>query len=130
MIKFLRAPFLIVLMLILGGWGNTGHKIINGKSVQSFPQEMSYFKSWQTQLELHCSDADNRKGSDPSEYPKHFIDIDNYPEFLSLGSIPQDYDSIVAIHGSDFVIDQGILPWAVLICCDSLNKFIHQERLG
>ncbi len=61
--------------------------------------------TWADTLTAHASDADYRKSTDPTEAPKHFIDIDYYPEFVSTGTIPQDFDSIVAIHGYSFVID-------------------------
>jgi hypothetical protein len=53
---------------------------------------------------------------------KHYIDIDNYPEFLLNGKIPQTYDSIVTLHGESFVLDNGTLPWATLIAFDSLKN--------
>jgi hypothetical protein len=121
MTKYLRTPFLLFLCLIFGGWGFNGHKVINNKTVFSFPEEMAPFRLWQAQLEAHASDADNRKGSDPTEGPKHYIDIDNYPEFLSNGYISQNFDSLVALHGYNFVMDQGVLPWAIIAAYDSLK---------
>jgi hypothetical protein len=46
---------------------------------------MSFWASWSDSLAAHGSDADYRKSSDPDEAPKHYIDIDNYPEFISNG---------------------------------------------
>jgi hypothetical protein len=120
--QLLRISLLLSLLFLLGGWGSNGHKIINRKTIFSFPAEMNQFRAWQSLLESHASDADNRKSTDPNEGPKHFIDIDNYPEFISSGSISQNFDSIVALHGYSFVIDQGILPWAILITRDSLEQ--------
>ena len=44
-----------------------------------------------------------------------------YSEFNSTGRIPQDYDSLVTEYGSDFVLGQGILPWAIITTYDSLK---------
>ena len=121
------APVLILLTLILCGWGSIGHKIINKNSVLSFPTQMKDFLSWADPLSSHASDADNRKNADPTESPKHFIDIDNYPEFVSTGAISQNYDSVVAAHGSSFVISEGILPWAVVATYDSLQKCFERK---
>jgi hypothetical protein len=77
--------------------------------------------SWADFLAAHGSDADIRKGWDPLEAPKHYIDIDAFPEFLSSGAINQNFDSLVAQHGLNFVMDQGILPWALLETFDSLK---------
>ncbi len=123
----LLAPVVILLTLILCGWGSTGHKIINKNSVLSFPTQMKDFLSWADPLYLHASDADNRKNADPTESPKHFIDIDNYPEFVATGAISQDYDSVVAAHGSLFVTSGGILPWAIVATYDSLQKCFERK---
>jgi hypothetical protein len=122
MTRFLRSFLFISLALILGGWGNTGHKIINMKIVSSFPVEMSQFLYWKQTLENYASAADNRKSSDPTEAPKHFIDIDNYPEFIDSGWIDQNYDSLVFKYGSNFVLKQGVLPWAAITAFDSLRE--------
>lgn len=126
--KILRLILLFPLILLFCGWGYNGHKIMNGMTVFSFPEEMSQFRIWQQLLEQHASDADTRKSTDPSEEPKHYIDIDNYPEFVSTGQISQDFDSLVAIHGYTFVMDQGILPWAIIAAYDSLTQaFLRRD---
>jgi hypothetical protein len=120
MTSYLRIFILLIIYILSCGWGYNGHKIINKKTVLTFPPEMEYFRSWQQQLEAHASDADNRKGTDPTEGPKHYIDIDNYPDFINNGFITQDFDSLAAQYGYNFVMDQGILPWAAITTYDSL----------
>jgi len=113
---------IIVLALILISWGGTGHYKINSAASLSFNQEMSQFSSWTGILAEHASDADIRKDWDDNEYPKHYIDIDNYSEFISNGTIPQTLDGAIAAHGSYFVYDNGILPWATVAAYDSLKS--------
>lgn len=122
-IKRYLAPILIVISIC--GWGGTGHKIINRKMIYSFPSSMSAFYWWADSLSKHASDADYRKNSDPSESPRHYIDIDNYPEFLTTGRIPQSLDSLIAIHGNYFVLDNGILPFAIIATTDSVKKYFQ-----
>lgn len=114
-------PIIFILTFFFLGWGNIGHKIINYNTILSALPEMEFFETWADSLEAHASDADVRKSWDPDEAPKHYIDIDNYPEFIATGTIPQNFDSLVAIHGLSFVLDQGILPWAILKTADSLK---------
>jgi hypothetical protein len=111
---------LLALSLLLMSWGYNGHRIINGSASLSYTPEMEQFHAWAQDLIEHASDADYRKDIDPNEGPRHYIDIDNYPEFTSLGWIPQNYDSVIARYGLAFVIDQGVLPWATKITYDSL----------
>jgi hypothetical protein len=89
---------------------------------------MNFPAYWSDTLRLHASDADNRKGSDPTESPKHFIDIDAYPEFITNGVINQSYDTNVILHGSTYVIAQGTLPWAIQWTEDSLRVAFQQRN--
>lgn len=115
----------IALNLILVSWGSKGHFIINTKCPDSFPTSMNAFKVWSDSLALHGSDADNRKSAIPTESPKHFIDIDNYTEFIINGRIFSTYDSIVGTgknqHLESFVIKNGTLPYATISTYDSLK---------
>jgi hypothetical protein len=125
--QFLTLVGLIGISVILLSWGETGHYKINTASGLSFNTEMAQFNVWITTLADHASDADDRKAWDPDEGPKHYIDIDNYPEFVETGRIPQTLDSVIAIYGSTFVYDQGILPWATLITFDSLENCFERS---
>ena len=118
--RLLHIVLIVSAAVVFCGWGYNGHKIINKTAVYSFSGEMAQFQVWQSLLEQHASDADDRKSTDPTEGPKHYIDIDNYPEFISSGHIPHSFDSAVALHGLNFVMDQGILPWAIIAAYDSL----------
>ncbi|HPI38674.1 MAG TPA: T9SS type A sorting domain-containing protein [Ignavibacteriaceae bacterium] len=120
-------PLFVIISFVFLGWGRDGHVIINGKTALSFPQEMNYFLSWSDSLVAHGSDADYRKSWDPTEAPKHYIDIDNYSTFNNFGYITQSYDSAVALYGYQFVIDQGTLPWAILWTYDSLKSALMQK---
>jgi hypothetical protein len=125
--KFIAFFGLVGLSLILSSWGGTGHYKINTASGLSFNSEMAQFDVWISMLANHASDADDRKAWDPDEGPKHYIDIDNYAEFVADGRIPQTLDSAILVHGSYFVYDNGILPWATLTTFDSLQSCF--ERL-
>ncbi|MEI7499963.1 MAG: T9SS type A sorting domain-containing protein [Bacteroidota bacterium] len=121
--KFYFPIFLIALCLILSGWGYNGHKKISQNFAICLPLQMSFLNPvWTNFVANHASDADYRKDTDPNESPRHFIDIDNYPEFVQTGQISQNFDSVVAQHGLAFVISQGILPWAAKITFDSLKN--------
>ncbi|MFC2101748.1 T9SS type A sorting domain-containing protein [Bacteroidota bacterium] len=115
-------PILSLLAIVLlSSWGYQGHQKISGGVSIVLPQEMAFLvPAWTDIVRLHASDADYRKDTDPNEGPRHYIDIDNYPEFIFSGRINQDLDSLIAEFGYSFVIDQGVLPWATLTSYDSL----------
>jgi hypothetical protein len=118
--KYILNTTIIALSLLLISWGYTGHEKISHEAHLSYNQDMSQFNVWTEFLAAHASDADERKAWDPDEGVKHYIDIDNYEQFINEGTIPQTWDSVISIYGSSFVYDQGILPWATLITFDSI----------
>lgn len=127
-IALLQYLFVLIIASTLISWGSVGHTTINKKAPLSFPISMVGFSVWSDSLSLHGSDADNRKSTDANESPRHFIDIDNYAEFLSKGRIASTYDSVVGIHGASFVVSNGTLPWATRIAYDSLTLAFKQLK--
>ncbi|PIP77600.1 MAG: hypothetical protein COW85_08045 [Ignavibacteria bacterium CG22_combo_CG10-13_8_21_14_all_37_15] len=128
-IKFVRIAIPILLLsFILGGWGNVGHRIINGNTVNSFPQNFKQFSIWKDSLANHGSDADYRKSADPTEAPKHYIDFEDYNDFVTKGTVIQDYDSAVAKYGLYAITDAGSLPWTIMQCYDTLITAFKQRE--
>jgi hypothetical protein len=113
-------PLLLISSLLLISWGGTGHYHIGSNAALSFNQEMQQFNDWMAYIASHSSDADYRKSDDPNEGVRHYIDIDNYPEFLRDGAILQSLDALIAYHDRNFVYSNGVLPWATLNSYDSL----------
>lgn len=106
------------------GWGGTVHTIINRNAVIHLPSSMAQLTAQQSFLAAHASDADSRKSADTAEYPKHFLDIDVYPNFNAL---PSDLGMLVQQYGWTAVRANGILPWATVRALDSL---VVQARRG
>ncbi|MDD4603674.1 MAG: T9SS type A sorting domain-containing protein [Bacteroidales bacterium] len=126
--RILNAVPMILIGLILSSWGYKGHRIISQNVPACFPEKMAFLNpGWTNVVTLHASDPDNRKNTDPNEASRHYIDIDNYPEFIVTGRIPQTYDSVISAHPGSFVIDQGILPWATLVTFDSLKRCFQRR---
>jgi hypothetical protein len=130
-LPLLRWIILAAMLLVFAGWGSTGHRIINGSVIFHLPPEMSAFVQQGLFLANHASDADNRKGGDGQkpyllqEGPRHFIDVDNYPEFASK-TVPKDLSALIAQYDSATVFDIGILPWAIVWTLDSLTAQLHR----
>jgi hypothetical protein len=113
--------------LILSGWGYKGHRKINQDAGLNLPEKMSFLDNgWTNTIVLFASEADNRKQTDPFEATRHYIDIDNYAEFVATGRISQSYDSVVLQHGLNWVLLQGILPWATIKTFDSLKACLER----
>jgi len=124
---FLPLAAFAFISLILMSWGYEGHYKINTNASLSYNEDMNQFLEWTSSLAEHASDADNRKGDDPEEGHKHYIDIDYYPEFVADGRIASTWDSVVDKHGENFVNDNGILPWATLASYDTLRSCFERR---
>jgi hypothetical protein len=124
---FSSAIALLALSVVLISWGGVGHSKISASAALSFNTEMQDFNTWVDFLRDHASDADTRKGGDPTEGPKHYIDIDNYNLFITTGRIPQTLDSVNNLYGAAAVLDNGILPWATKASFDSLRNCFQRH---
>lgn len=125
----LPAIGLLVLTIILSSWGSVGHRKISESASLSFTPEMHEFNSWINFLRDHASDPDYRRSTDSSEGIKHYIDLDNYPEFVSDGRISSSLKSVMNKHGQEFVYKNGLLPWATLAAFDSLKACLKRNDL-
>lgn len=109
-------------------WGATAHRLINLKAPMDLPDSLSALKADSSFYAAHASDPDNRKNSkDTSMYaesPRHFIDLDWYPNYMSL---PHNFDSVWSHYGWNTVKGQGTNPWATVWVFDSL---VAQFRRG
>jgi hypothetical protein len=103
-------------------WGSTGHKFINLKAVLHLPAAMASFRADSAFYQSHASDADIRRNTSDtsfySEWPRHFIDIDDYPDFRNL---PHSLDSVIRLYGWERVKQNGINPWATQWVMDTLT---------
>lgn len=110
----------------LFAWGNKAHRLVNGKAIEMLPSEMSFVKALKEYIEDKASDADIRRDNktDTTEWPKHYIDIDFYQEFIE-GKMIFDKNELMSLYGNETVTKMGLLPWAAL---DSYNKLVQSFR--
>jgi hypothetical protein len=122
----------VILLTLIGailalGWGTVGHFFINTRAVDNLPPAMSVFINAGSYFGQHASDADTRKGKDPTEAPKHFIDIESYAAFANL---TPNLDSLRSIYGASNVTAIGILPWATVQTYDSLVASLKRGAIA
>lgn len=108
-------------------WGGEGHKLISKKAMTLLPDEMSSFNQWQSYITEHSVDPDKRRDRDKTEDPKHFIDIDFYPEFLK-GKMIEDKKELVSEYGDTTVTKMGLLPWATIDTYNNLIKALKEKN--
>lgn len=129
-----RVLFTVLIYLsiiqVVFGWGKEAHKLINTKAIQMLPEEMKLMDSWKEYIGEHASDPDIRRDTkqDTTEWPRHFIDIDYYQEFLD-GKMIQDKGQLISIYGEETVTRMGLLPWATFDTYNNLvQAFLEKNR--
>ena len=120
-VGFGSLSLVFLLYLTATGWGWDSHRFINKKAVYHLPNAMMLFIQDSSFFSTHSIDADvRRNASDTSlfaEAPRHFMDIDDYPDFHNL---PRSLDSVIALYGWERVKQNGTSPWATVWNYDSL----------
>ena len=111
-----------------GAWGFFGHRTITQVAVYELPITMQafYFRHM-TELVRLSTAPDERRNDDPTEAPKHFIDIDHYSEINPFGKMPQQYDKAVEKYSADTLKKYGTLPWVVLDAKQTLTEAFRQH---
>jgi len=93
-------------------WGGATHHYIARNWSQHLPPEIDGLRAYDAVVDAHVTDADTRRPYTPGEGPRHYIDIDAYPEFLA-GTLPHDRAELERRYGTGVVAANGIVPWAV-----------------
>ena len=125
--KKILLPLLLAALLLAhgtaGAWGFFGHRTITQVAVYELPAAMQafYYRHLAEVVRLSTS-PDERRNSDPTEAPKHFIDIDHYSEDDPFGKMPRQYDKAVEKFSADTIKKYGIVPWVIMDMKDSLTQ--------
>lgn len=131
-----RSPIRALLLFCLCGllawppaaqpWGFTMHRVINRNAIANLPADFQDFGQWSAELEALSTAADERKCCEAGENIRHYIDIDDYPEFFS-GTFPRKYDKALSQYGRARLEGNGIGPWALE---ESYRKLVAEFIAG
>jgi hypothetical protein len=108
-------------------WGFYGHRLINRAAIFTLPPELfAFYRYHLLFLEEEATAADRRRGSDPLEAPRHFIDLERYgpPPYVLL---PSTWKEAVACYHEEELQKHGILPWHIQLV---YYRLIEAFRLG
>lgn len=109
-------------------WGSNTHKFINKNSVMHLPPTMQRFIDSVAYLEKHSTDPDTRRNNNDtafySEQYRHYIDIDDYPNFKQL---PKNLQTVIQTYGWKRVKENGVVFWATQWVMDSLTAQLKRN---
>ena len=129
--KTLLPLLLAALILAHGtasGWGFFGHRTITQIAVYELPATMQafYFRHLAEVVRLSTA-PDERRNDDPTEAPKHYIDMDHYSENNPFGKMPRQFDEAVAKFSADTLKKYGTVPWVILETKNNLTEAFRQR---
>ncbi|MBF9236631.1 hypothetical protein I2I05_04410 [Hymenobacter sp. BT683] len=111
-----------------GAWGFFGHRTITQVAVYELPVSMqAFYYRHMAELVRQSTAPDERRNSDPTEAPKHFIDIDHYSEDNPFGKMPRQYEKAVTKFTADTLQKYGTVPWVILETKDKLTEAFRQR---
>jgi hypothetical protein len=109
-------------------WGFFGHRIINQIAVYELPAPMqAFYYRHLNEIVRQSTAPDERRNEDPSEGPKHFIDMDHYSEDNPFVKVPREYDKAVEKFTADTLKKYGTVPWVIMEMKDNLVEAFRQK---
>ncbi len=106
----------------LYAWGFFAHKKINEFAITTLPTEMvGFYKLHSAFIAENAVNPDRRRYSVEGEAPKHYIDLDTYPDSLHEDLI-KGWDHAVGMFSKDTLVKHGILPWNLHLISLQLTK--------
>jgi hypothetical protein len=113
-------------------WGFLVHRVIAQLAVYELPEKIKpFFFTNRAYLVKQSVRPDLRRNTDPTENPKHFIDIEMYGD-SAMWKMPTGWDRAVSIYSRDTLVKYGYLPYEVVMMKDSLTRAIrdmNKERI-
>jgi len=120
--------FLVCIAFVTLSWGIFGHEHINNAAVLALPKPMqTFFYNHIDFITQESTVPDLRIYSlkDKAEFPRHFIDVEN---FGALDTLPHSFDDIKKKHDDKFLSSNGILPWYIQDIMTKLTKAFKDKR--
>ncbi|WP_266365730.1 zinc dependent phospholipase C family protein [Tellurirhabdus rosea] len=106
-------------------WGFTAHQRINRQAVFTLPPEMlGFYKRHIDYLTENAVNPDRRRYAVPGEAPRHFIDLDAYPD-TSTAVLPRSWKAATEKYTEDTLALHGIVPWHIQLAKYQLTEALR-----
>ena len=103
---------MLVIFVILSGWGFFAHQRINKLAVFTLPAPMiGFYKKNQNYIVEASVNPDRRRFSMPDEAPRHYIDLDHYGDSAFFSC--RFWKAAVTKYSEDTLKAYGIVPWHI-----------------
>lgn len=126
--KIIVLFFSIIILLTTGSWGFLAHKTEHQLAIYELPKELcSYFYKNIDYLEYNSIRPDVRRNNDPSEAPKHFIDLEAYGDSAAY-KMPWNWNDAVKKYSKDTLLKYGYVPYEIIAMQKRLTNAFKQKN--
>jgi S1/P1 Nuclease len=133
--KKILAALAVIVTLLSGSsdllaWGIWGHNHINRGAVLALPKEMGLF--FYNHIDFITEEStvpDLRKYTmnDKAEFPRHYINLENY-HYESRAGMPKNVSEAISKFGKDSTDKWGTLPWHIQEMMTKLTKAFRNKN--
>ncbi|AMM52681.1 hypothetical protein TH61_01465 [Rufibacter sp. DG15C] len=111
------------------GWGFFGHKVIQQLAIYGLPKDMQAFYHRHMRYLVDASvRPDERRNTDSTEAPRHFIDVDYYGP-NAVNEMPEGWAAASAKYPVDTLTKYGLVPWHVVVMQKHLTRAFQQKNV-
>lgn len=115
-------------LFLFSGWGFLVHRTVNQLAIYGLPKNLRFFFYENKEyLVRHSVRPDQRRNTDKTEAPKHFIDAEPYGD-SSLWKMPYEWDAAVAKYTRDTLEKYGYVPYVVMHIKEKLTAAMRNGK--
>jgi len=120
--------FAIVCLGFSFRWGFFAHQRINYLAIFTLPPPMSgFYKSHSDYLFENAVNPDKRRYAIKEEAPRHYIDLDIYPDSV-FGFLQQSWYKVTERIPEDSLALYGIVPWHIMTMKHRLTRAFSERN--
>lgn len=120
--------FCFLLLFFCSGWGFLVHRTVNQLAIYPLPKSLRAFMFQNKEYLVRNSvRPDERRSTDKTEAPKHFIDAEFYGD-SALWKMPQDWESAIARYTRDSLEKYGYVPYVVMQLKERLTEAMRSGK--
>ena len=119
---FLRTGLFTAIVIFCSSWGFLVHRSVNQLAVYQLPKKMQpFFYENLDYIVKYSIRPDQRRNQDPTEAPKHFIDLEAYGDSAAW-KMPPSWNEAVAKYSRDTLVKYGYVPYWIIAMKEKLTN--------
>ncbi len=120
--KIARFTILTVAILFFSSWGFLVHRSVHQLAVYELPKSLQRFYYLNMKYIVDSAGRpDLRRNLDPTEAPKHFIDLEAYGDSAAW-KMPLKWDDAVRVYKKDTLLKYGYVPYQIIKMKNKLTE--------